>query len=56
MWTSVGSLGDDGKRALQLLALVVAGFGAYHAIRAGKLTPHAVVAVASFIVAIEPEL
>jgi hypothetical protein len=34
----------------------VAGYGAYKALQAGKLTPHALAAIAGFLVAIGPEL
>ena len=57
MRTAVGGNGNDGViRLLQLLGLVVAGYGAYKALAAGKLTPHGVVAVAAFLAALRPEL
>jgi hypothetical protein len=56
MRTAVGA-GDDGfKRFLQVLGVALAGYGAYQALKAGKLTPHAVMAVAGLIVALGPEL
>jgi len=48
--------GDGFKRLLLLLSLLVAGYGAYKAVSSGKLTPHGVVAVAGFLVALGPEL
>ena len=57
MRTALGANDGDGlKRLLQLLGLVVAGYGAYKAVTSGKLTPHGIVAIAGFIAALGPEL
>jgi hypothetical protein len=57
MRTAGGANDSDGlKRLLQLLGLIVAGYGAYKALSSGKLTPHGIVAVAGFLAALGPEL
>jgi hypothetical protein len=57
MRTAVGANDGDGlKRLLQLLGLLVAGYGAYKAVSSGKLTPHGIMAIAGFLAALGPEL
>ncbi|MGI8562951.1 MAG: hypothetical protein ACR2MZ_05250 [Candidatus Dormibacter sp.] len=56
MSTAVGASDDGFQRFRQWLGIAVAAYGAYQAVRAGKLTPHAVVAVAGLLVALGPEL
>lgn len=52
MRTAIGVGDDDWRRLLRYLGIAVAGYGAYQALKAGKLTPHAVVAVAGLLVSL----
>jgi hypothetical protein len=52
MRTSVGAGDNDWRRLLRYLGIAVAGYGVYQALKASKLTPHAVLTVAGLLVSL----